>query len=53
MGDMADMAIDNAFNDIEEYGKYCDEDLETQYEHGIIDESGATIGNPGHNMIKK
>lgn len=44
---MADLAIDNAFEDVEEYTRYRDDkDLETQYEHGIIDEFGVTIGNP-------
>jgi len=46
MGDGADDALERGFDDLEEYEKYKDSDLVTQYEHGLIDELGATIGQP-------
>ena len=46
MGEMADFAIDNAFADMEHYDKYSSADLATQYDEGLIDELGVTIGEP-------
>jgi len=46
MGDMADMALDNAFNDMENFDRYSESSLQEQYENGLIDEYGATIGKP-------
>lgn len=46
MGDMADFALENAWDDIEHYEKFKDEPQPEQYEEGIIDENGCTIGNP-------
>lgn len=47
MGDGADMALDNAFDDMEHYERFKYSDHRTQYDEGIIDERGAIIGNPG------
>ncbi len=46
MGDMADFYLDIAFQQVEHYSRYQDADLQTQYDEGIIDELGATIGDP-------
>jgi len=46
MGDMADFALDNAFDDMEHYDRYKDAPMGVQYEEGLIDETGATIGQP-------
>jgi len=46
MGDGADMALDNAFDDMEHYERFKDAPLFVQYEEGLIDEMGATIGEP-------
>ncbi|PHS13511.1 MAG: hypothetical protein COA78_07165 [Blastopirellula sp.] len=46
MGDMADYALDMADAQLEHYERYKDADLATQYDEGIIDEHGATIGIP-------
>lgn len=46
MGDMADFAIDAAFDDVEHYYEYCTSDLYTQYEEGLIDELGGSSINP-------
>jgi hypothetical protein len=46
MGDMADFALDAADRQLEHYHRYEDAPLHIQYDEGIIDEYGATIGNP-------
>jgi hypothetical protein len=46
MGEMADFALDCAFEDYEHYERYKNSPLWTQYDEGIIDEYGATIGEP-------
>jgi len=46
MGDMADDALDNALDDLDHYEKYRDAPLNIQYEEGIVDEYGHTIGAP-------
>ncbi len=46
MGDAADQALERAQRDIEHFDKFQDADLATQYEEGIIDETGSIIGNP-------
>lgn len=46
MGDMADDALDNAFDDLDHYEKYRNAPLNVQYEEGLIDEFGGTIGAP-------
>ena len=46
MGDMADFALSNASDEDEHYTRYRNAPLHTQYEEGIIDERGCTIGNP-------
>lgn len=46
MGEMADLAIERAFAEAEHYEKYKYSNHATQYEEGLIDEYGATIGNP-------
>ncbi len=46
MGDMADFALDCAMDEYEHYERYKNSDLNTQYEQGLIDETGATIGVP-------
>jgi len=53
MGDMADMAIDNIFDDLVHYERYKDSDLLTQYEEGLINEYGAPLGNPNVYSTKK
>ncbi len=47
MGDGADMALSNACDEDEHYLQYQYADIGTQYEEGIVDEYGATIGIPG------
>jgi len=46
MSDMADFSIDNSFNEIYYYEKYSDAPLQVQYDEGLIDELGVTIGAP-------
>ena len=46
MGDMADYALDIAARQEEHYERYKDAPLAVQYEEGIIDEHGFTIGDP-------
>ena len=46
MGDMADFALDHSWSEVEHYERYKDAPLDVQYEEGIIDEYGLTIGNP-------
>jgi hypothetical protein len=46
MGDMADYAIDCAFDDDEVYEKYRDTSIAEQYENDLIDEEGVLFGNP-------
>ena len=46
MGDMSDFALDGAFEELEHYERYKNSDLGTQYDEGLIDERGATYGNP-------
>lgn len=52
---MADFALEQATNDEEHYQKFRDAPLSIQYEEGLVDECGATIGNPSgfHTKIKK
>lgn len=45
MGEMADYAIDQAFEQLEHYYKYKGAPLHIQYEEGLIDENGAPIGD--------
>lgn len=49
MGDGADMALDRAFNELEEYDAWEADgaDLADGYERGIIDEDGGTVGFRG------
>jgi len=58
MGDGTDMAIEHAWDDCEQYGSYEDAPQHIQYEEGLIDEMGGTIGNPhsvpfANNISKK
>ena len=46
MGDMADYALGIAANEVEHYERYKDAPLHTQYDEGLIDERGVTLGNP-------
>ena len=46
MGEMADFALEQAAQDEEHYERFKDAPLSEQYEEGIIDELGATIGQP-------
>ena len=46
MGEMADYELEIAFNQQEHYERYKDEDVATQYDEGLIDEDGFTLGNP-------
>ncbi len=46
MGDGADMALDRASMEVEHYERFKDEPIYIQYEEGLIDEMGGTIGNP-------
>ena len=46
MGDMADFALGIAQRQVEHYERYKDAPLHEQYDEGIIDEQGITIGNP-------
>lgn len=46
MGDGADQALERAAEEVNHFQKYQDSDLATQYDEGLIDESGSTIGNP-------
>jgi len=46
MGEMADFAIDNAFEEQEYHDRHKDDSLQEQYEAGIIDQNGVPIGNP-------
>jgi len=46
MGDMADFALSNSSDEDEHFTRYSNASLLTQYEEGIIDEHGHTIGNP-------
>lgn len=46
MGEMADFALDCAWEDVEHHNRYKDSPLHIQYEEGLIDEAGAPIGNP-------
>ena len=46
MGEMSDFALENSFRELEHYERYKDSSLTTQYEEGIIDEYGITVGNP-------
>ena len=43
---MADFALECSHREVEHYDRYKDASLATQYEEGIIDEYGSTIGNP-------
>lgn len=46
MGDMADLALDRAFDDYELYQDCKRLSKSEQYDLGIIDESGEVIGKP-------
>lgn len=46
MGEMADFALDAASMELDHYYRYKDASLTTQYEEGIVDEYGVTVGNP-------
>lgn len=46
MGDMADMALEDAESHMEVYYRHENSSLQTQYEAGLIDEIGETIGKP-------
>lgn len=46
MGDMADFTLELASNEEEHYQKFRDAPLSVQYEEGLIDEYGNTIGIP-------
>jgi len=43
MGEMADMAIDHAFDDLENYEKHKDDPLDELYEEGLINEYGIPV----------
>jgi len=47
VGEMADFSIDASMDEMDHYERFKDADQATQYEEGLIDEYGATIGNPG------
>lgn len=47
MGEMADFAIDGGMDELDHYERFKDADQATQYEEGLIDECGITIGNAG------
>jgi hypothetical protein len=46
MGEMADFTNDGRMDEVEHYERHKDSDVQTQYDEGLIDETGATIGNP-------
>lgn len=46
MGEMADFALDNAFEEMAHYERNKDKPIDKQYEEGLVDENGVTIGNP-------
>ena len=46
MGEMADFAIDSHFEEEAHYERYKDAPIHVQYEEGLIDEHGGTIGRP-------
>ncbi len=46
MGDGADQALERAAEKCEHFNGFRDS-FATQYEEGLIDESGSIIGNPG------
>lgn len=47
MGEMADFELDIAFEQQEHYEKHKNAQIDKQYEEGLVDENGVTIGNPG------
>jgi hypothetical protein len=48
MGDMSDLALENAFDDFAYYQEHKDLSKSDQYDLGLIDERGLIIGNPTH-----
>ena len=46
MGDGADQALERAATECELFDRLQDAPFEEQYDAGLIDETGATIGNP-------
>lgn len=46
MGDMADDALSHACDEDEAYLRYRYAPIAEQYERGMVDEYGVTIGNP-------
>jgi hypothetical protein len=46
MGQGADDALDRVQRESDHYEKFKDSDFATQYKEGLIDETGATIGDP-------
>ena len=46
MGDMADFALEDAWDEVEQFEQYKDSNINIQYEEGLINEVGALIGNP-------
>ena len=46
MGDAADQALERAEQEMEHFERYKDAPMAVQYEEGLIDENGNTIGNP-------
>jgi len=46
MGEMADFVLDCAMDEDEHYDRFKDAPFSEQYEEGIIDENGVSIGNP-------
>ena len=47
MGDGADQALERAATESDMYENSRDASWEEQYDAGLIDETGAVIGNPG------
>lgn len=46
MGDMADFALDCAWEQTEHYEKYKESPLSVQYDEGLVDEIGVMISAP-------
>lgn len=56
MGDMADYYLGVACNQLVHYERYKDAPLAVQYEEGLIDEHGISLGDPtigGHSTAVK
>lgn len=50
---MADFALETHWKEVEHYEKHKDDPIDKQYEEGLVDENGVTIGNPASLPINK